>query len=88
MKHLKCECCGSGGLTYLRKEIYESNGGSYHSDLSFSGHKRFFKCSECGNVWWTDPTSEFMHLASENDKICKIITIDEQKPLSRACKIG
>jgi hypothetical protein len=47
-KLFNCECCGGGNLNHLRKEIYEHNGGSYNRAISFNGHKRFFKCSECG----------------------------------------
>jgi hypothetical protein len=83
-----CECCGGGNLNHLRKEIYEHNGGGYHLAISFNGSKRFFKCSECGNIWWTEPTSEFMHFVYENAVAGKIIAINNEKSLNRALKTG
>jgi len=60
----RCEMCGGGEFSVLRKEIYEHNGGDYHHSVSFKGNRRVFKCSECGKMWWSDPVSEFMNLLS------------------------
>lgn len=64
IKKFRCEMCGGGEFSLLRKEIYEQNGGSYHNSVSFKGNRRVFKCSECGKMWWSDPMSEFMNLLS------------------------
>lgn len=88
IKYLHCECCGGGDLADLRKEIYENNGGSYHLALSFNGSKRVFRCTECGKIWWTEPTSEFMHYLSENIKVGKIISIDREKSLKTSLRTG
>jgi uncharacterized Zn finger protein len=64
VRKFRCEMCGGGEFTVLRKEIYEQNGGGYHNSVSFKGNRRVFKCSECGKMWWSDPISEFMNLLS------------------------
>lgn len=81
VKCFHCECCGGGELTDLRKEIYENNGGSYNLAVSFSGSKRVFRCTECGKVWYTELTSEFMHFVTESIKSGRIITLDHKKLL-------
>ena len=58
----RCEICGGGEFSVLRKEIYEKNGGGYHDSVSFKGNRRVFRCSECGKVWWCDPVSEFINI--------------------------
>jgi len=88
MKFMHCECCGGGDLTDLRKEIYENNGGSYHLAVSFNGNKRVFKCTECGKIWWTEPTSEFMHCFSEEMKSGKIISIQREKSFKPSLRTG
>lgn len=88
IKHFNCECCGGGELNDLRKEIYESNGGSYSLGLSFNGNKRVFRCTECGKMWFTEPTSEFMHCVATNLKAGKIIAIDHEKTLKSALRTG
>jgi uncharacterized protein with PIN domain len=87
-KYYSCECCGGGSLKDLKKEIYEQSGGSYSDDFSFSGNKRFFKCTECGKVWWTNPLSEFMHYVDINSQTFKLLRLTNIENTGTALKTG
>lgn len=88
VKKFRCESCGGGELTILRKEIYEQNGGSYHLAVSFNGNRRVFKCTECGKIWYTDPTSEYIHFLSANTKSGRILSFAEENSHKIALKTG
>ncbi len=69
----KCECCGGGESLEIRKSIYEANNGNYHDAVFFDGKRRVFRCSECGKIWQTEPTSDFMHFVAETVESAKFI---------------
>jgi len=87
-KYYSCECCGGGTLKDLKKEIYEQSGGGYCDALSFSGSKRFFRCTECGKTWWTNPLSEFMHFVDVNSQAFKLLTISKMDMVGTVLKTG
>ena len=83
--NLKCECCGGGESLDLRKTIYEGNGGDYCNSIFFDGKKRVFKCSECGRIWQTNPTSDFIYFVAETVESAKFvpITIKDHKKTAK-----
>ncbi len=87
-KYFSCECCGGGSLKDLKKEIYQQCGGSFSDAFSFTGSKRYFRCTECGKLWWTNPLSEFMHFVDINSKAFKLLELKDLDYNKTALKTG